>query len=296
MMHTAIRPNFILAEVLMKEYTPLYKIAKLYEDTYAIADRGTGLGTVFMYLLVGGKKALLIDSGYGLLDLASIVRGITDKEVICALSHGHIDHALGARQFGDTYLHSLDSEVYQRHSSPDFIRMVGEKGVMMSPSKNQLANASYQSLVERMAGVSYPLPLALEGVTHFDLGGRIVSWWHIPGHTPGSVGFLDEKYSIMFDADSAPFGLFLFLPESGPLEGYIHTLEEYIRFMNDKKIEARYVGHMKRPLGIKGAQKLLACCKTAAERQKSGRPLRTAFGEARMVFAHGSMMLCRRQA
>jgi glyoxylase-like metal-dependent hydrolase (beta-lactamase superfamily II) len=278
----------------MKEYTPQYKITKLYEDTYAIADKGTGLGTVYMYLLVGAEKALLIDSGYGLLDLKAIVRGITDKEVICALSHGHIDHALGARQFRETYMHSLDSEVYRRHTSSEFIRMVGEKGVMMPPSKKQIANAGYQELIEQMAQADYPLPRALEDAAYFDLGGRIVRWRHIPGHTPGSVGFLDEKHNLMFDADGAPFGLFLFLPESAPLGEYIKTLEDYIRFLNDRNVAARYAGHMKRPLRASSARKLLNCCK-AAEKTSKGKVLHTAFGDARMIFARGSMILCRRQ-
>lgn len=34
--------------------------------------------------------------------------------------------------------------------------------------------------------------LNLENIPVFDLGGRTVSWTLVPGHTPGSVVFLDE--------------------------------------------------------------------------------------------------------
>lgn len=72
-----------------------YEIRQIYKDTYAILDKTFGAHSVYMYLLVGNEKALLIDSDYGMLDLPQVVREITDKPVICACTHGHLDHALG---------------------------------------------------------------------------------------------------------------------------------------------------------------------------------------------------------
>ena len=78
--------------------TNQYRIEKIYEDTYAIVDTSIGNGDVYLYLLVRNEKALLIDSGYGVLNLKKIIGTITDKEVICACTHGHIDHVFGAWQ------------------------------------------------------------------------------------------------------------------------------------------------------------------------------------------------------
>lgn len=57
----------------MKQYQPNYHIKRIYEDTYCIQERSLGPLSVYMYLLVGEKKALLIDSGYGTLDLKEMV-------------------------------------------------------------------------------------------------------------------------------------------------------------------------------------------------------------------------------
>ena len=49
-------------------------VKKLAENTYRISEWGA-FGPVKMYLLIGNERALLIDSGYGKIDLkSSIVR------------------------------------------------------------------------------------------------------------------------------------------------------------------------------------------------------------------------------
>ena len=70
-------------------------VKKLAENTYRISEWGA-FGPVKMYLLVGNERALLIDSGYGRIDLKSIVTRITDKPVTLMLTHGYLDHASGS--------------------------------------------------------------------------------------------------------------------------------------------------------------------------------------------------------
>ena len=48
-------------------------VKKLAENTYRISEWGA-FGPVNMYLLIGNERALLIDSGYGKIDLKSIVQ------------------------------------------------------------------------------------------------------------------------------------------------------------------------------------------------------------------------------
>lgn len=48
-----------------------------------------------MFLLEGDEKALLIDTGTGVFDIPELVRQLTNKPVMVALTHGHIDHAGG---------------------------------------------------------------------------------------------------------------------------------------------------------------------------------------------------------
>lgn len=276
----------------MKTYKAIFKVKKLYENTYAISDSGIGQGTVYMYLLAGTKKALLIDSGYGLLDLRAAVRTVTDKEIICACTHGHLDHALGACQFENAYLHSNDFAVYENHTDRQFLREVGEKGIMKLP-KGRLNNDSYLSLARRLAEMPHPALKALEGVERFDLGGRTVSWRLVPGHTPGSIAFIDEQHQTVFDGDGAPPGAWVFLRESAGLHEYAEILDDYRRFLADNGITRRYAGHTSTALGQKSVRNLARCARIAERKPEKGKKVNTLLGQARIVLAGGSVLFCK---
>ena len=63
-----------------------------------------------MFLLEGENFSLLIDTGTGVFDLKSLVESLTSKRLIVALTHGHVDHAGGMRQFETIYLHQDDEQ------------------------------------------------------------------------------------------------------------------------------------------------------------------------------------------
>jgi len=276
----------------MKIYKPTYTINELYKDTYVIADGGLGQGSVYMYLLVGREKALLVDSGYGLLDLGSIVATITDKPVICVCTHGHIDHALGACQFEEAYLHSKDFDVYAKHTDSTFIADMGLKGLMMRPPRFMRSNPSYLALVEQMAKKQYAPLQELDGMGSFDLGERTVSWRYVPGHTQGSVAIIDEANKVAFDADACAPGAWLFLEESSPLPDYLKELESYKAFSDEHGIVHRYVGHAKKALGEKYLRQLIKCTQVCINKPKKGIKKTTLLGKTRIVFAGGSLLFC----
>ena len=277
----------------MKEYKPKYTITKIYEDSYAITDSGLSQGSVYMYLLVGTEKALLIDSGYGLLDLKTIVKTVTDKPIICICTHGHLDHAPGACQFDEAYIHSNDFDVYKQHTSSELITEVGTRGLLMKPPVWMRNNPSYNKLVETMAQKKYTELKAIDEIYSFDLGNRTVSWRHVPGHTQGSIAVIDEKYSTAYDADACAPGAWLFLPESGNLIDYKNELVSYLAFLNEKNINSRYVGHAGKVLTQQHLEKLIKCVQTAIDKPKKGIKVNSILGKARIVFANGSLLFCR---
>ena len=269
-------------------------VKELYHNTYSILDKGLGQGSVYMYLLVGSTRALLVDSGYGLLDLKDVVRSITDREVVCVCTHGHVDHAPGSRHFEESYLHSNDFEVFRQHTDAQFLQDMAMKGLTFKPSRRALASSSYQQMVKRLVETRYPLPRALDDVESFDLGGRTVSWRLVPGHTGGSIAMIDEMYHTVFDGDSAPVGVWLFLPESSGLSDYLVSLREYQAFLCERQIKQRYAGHSGAPFTQKHLAKLIRCIETADARPNRGMKMKTMVGDARIVFAGGSIAFCRR--
>ena len=239
-------------------------------------EKTFGVQSVYMYLLVGSEKALLIDSGYGMLDIPKVVGEITDKPVICACTHGHLDHAPGAYQFETAYLHRADFETYRSHSSGEFARafLLGSK-----------AKSDRVELVERMAEKQYPELLNLEDIPVFDLGGRTVSWTPVPGHTPGSVVFLDEQNHCVFDGDAATPGVWLFLPESLPMQSYVNSITSYVDYLKQNQVRFRYGGHMAKPLKLEHTEKLALCAQYCAKHPNAGIPVHFPFADTKVVFS-----------
>ncbi|MDR0910529.1 MAG: MBL fold metallo-hydrolase [Spirochaetaceae bacterium] len=270
----------------------LYKVKQIYTDTYAITDYGFDTMAVYMYLLIGENAALLIDCGYGILDIKKIIREITDKPLICACTHGHLDHALGAGQFEKAYMHSKDSEVYARHTDPEFLRMTGNRGgILTRVSKRKRNDPAYQKLFEQFVKVERPKKLLpLEEQQAFELGNRRVTWYPLPGHTPGNVAFYDEKYNALFDGDGASYGFWIFLDESLPLSEYRSVLEGYIRYAKGLGNPNRFCGHKNTPSTVKDLEKLLACVDVALMKKPITIPLLTPLGDAQVLFAKGGMM------
>ena len=69
-----------------------------------------------IYLIEGSEGALLVDTGVGAGSLKAAVESLTAKPVTVLLTHGHVDHAMGAGEFDTVYLHSADKELYLDHS------------------------------------------------------------------------------------------------------------------------------------------------------------------------------------
>ena len=114
-----------------------------------------------VFLVVGERRALLIDTGAGETDLKAAVDSITDKPVDVVNTHNHGDHMAANGAFGRVFMHPAD--------------IAG---------------------VKDPAGL---VPVT-EGY-RFDLGGREVEVIETPGHTPGSISLLDRVSGILFTGD-----------------------------------------------------------------------------------------------
>lgn len=117
---------------------------------------------VRQFLFVGEQEALLIDTGFADSHVFETVRAITDVPVQVLLTHGDPDHSGGVLDFGSGYLHEGDWPLIQSE-------------VTLFPLK--------------------------EGDT-FCCAGYQLETIELPGHTKGSVAFLDKKRKWLFVGDT----------------------------------------------------------------------------------------------
>ena len=165
------------------------------------------------YLVVGSEKALLIDCGTGFCDLRKCVESITDKPVILAMTHGHVDHFGGAGQFKKAYIHPLDLGRFNRFQMKRFMRKI----FLVYSNASKLGFKASDVFKPEFKTEYIPMP---DGFT-FDLGGKTVRVHHTPGHSRGSVSFVCEEDKIIFCGDNMCDALWMFMPGSSSVEEWL---------------------------------------------------------------------------
>lgn len=167
------------------------KVKQMNPHVYLMDDAGEATG----YLVVGGEKALVIDTMNGQEDVKAVVRKITDLPIMVVNTHGHCDHIFGNVFFDEAYLNPVDLDVAREHEEiPEFVALMRERGLSMPPYRE------------------------IRGGDVIDLGGLTVEVIGLPGHTRGSVLLLLKEDRILFTGDAINRHLWLQLDHSLPLE------------------------------------------------------------------------------
>jgi len=202
-----------------------YQIIPLKENIYRI----TSSENVFMELLVGEEKALLIDTGYGFGDLYGAVCNITDKPLIIVNTHGHVDHTCGNFRFPqEAYLADADLDLLQRHNT----RAIREHSAVLAHHTVDYATGrEFDGLPEdfdedRYLSAGPGSTRSLEEGMVFDLGGMTLRTIATPGHTRGSMSLYYEEESRLYVGDAANIFLWLFGPDAADKETYLQTLDK----------------------------------------------------------------------
>jgi glyoxylase-like metal-dependent hydrolase (beta-lactamase superfamily II) len=174
------------------------------------------------HLIVGGEKALLIDTGYGFGDIAAAVSRITEKPVIVVNSHVHPDHAMGNAQFRRVLVGAGDvGKMSDGALAEEYEKMLGFAKKYLPPVG--LLIKHYEKTEKTVFDQTEYVPLATGD--RIELGGRTIEVVEMPGHIAGSVVFLDKASKTMFVGDAVNRGMFLYLNEAVRLAHYADKLE-----------------------------------------------------------------------
>ncbi len=144
--------------------------------------------SVRFFLFCGNDMAALIDSGMNTPNARQMAEELTDLPLILINTHADPDHISGNGAFEEFYMSHAEEENYREN---------GGKGTLIPVKEGDV----------------------------IDLGDRPLRIIDIPGHTPGSIAILDEKYRVLISGDSVEDGnVFMF--------GKYRDIDLYIKSMN----------------------------------------------------------------
>jgi hydroxyacylglutathione hydrolase len=155
------------------------------------------------YLVEGANQAVLIDACTGQEGLKETVEKLVGaKKVVVALTHGHGDHSGGVKYFAEVLVHPDDAGSL--------------KGV--TATRRDLKDGEV-----------------------LDLGGVTLEVVAIPGHTPGSVVFLNRAARYAMTGDGIGSSMVWMQISPLPLTTYLQSVKK-LEAMKDA-IDELYVGH-----------------------------------------------------
>ena len=194
-----------------------FTVDEINESTFAISEYRHPEET-HCYLLCGEERALLIDTGLGIDNIARVVAGLTDQPVVAAATHVHWDHIGGHKYF---------REFYAREAERSWLD--GEFPLPISLIRHMLTKDC--DLPDGYDAEQYEL---FQGVPSrwladgdvIDLGGRSIKVIHTPGHSPGHMCFWDESYRFMYTGDLIYRGtLYANYPSTDP-KAYLASVQK----------------------------------------------------------------------
>ena len=171
--------------ILDKLFMHTKEIKKYNEFTWMIEDLLSEVSLTRFFLLAGDDRALMIDAGMNTKNAKEIGEGILkeagvydkliseEKPMLIAITHGHGDHMGGLGAFSDLYMSLTDYQQFDVETN--------YPGIVFHPVK--------------------------EG-DKIDLGGRVLEVFENPGHSPGSLAFLDIQNRFLITDQMLSFSGF----------------------------------------------------------------------------------------
>ena len=182
----------------------------------------------------GRDVDLVIDAGMGLVPLRPVLDLPQGKPVMAVATHIHVDHVGALREFETRAGHRAEAaffeEMADEHTLAHLFRAQPE-AVGRSP------NEAWSLQRYRIS----PAPLAriLDDGDLIETGDRSFRVIHLPGHSPGSIGLLDERNGDFLAGDAIYRGRLVDDLPGSDMPVYRKTMERLLQI----DFSQAYCGH-----------------------------------------------------
>lgn len=227
------------------------------ESWFSVQELGMGTWSIsephhyedgHFYLLKSDDEALLVDCGLGVLPLAPLVRSLVGREtsVRLALTHTHWDHIGALREYPNFCVHKAECDL----SHPPL--------PLDKPALRAFVTEAGTALPEGFDLDGYhaePLAAAhnLSDGDEVRVGKRCLEVLHTPGHSPGSVCYLEQETGDLFCGDLLYEGPIYLQFDGCDLEDFAVSARRIANLVERGVVQRIWSGHNKIPLEPKFA-------------------------------------------
>jgi glyoxylase-like metal-dependent hydrolase (beta-lactamase superfamily II) len=164
------------------------KTTQLHENVWVLDE----VGKTNMYLVKGSRKALLIDTGFGLADLKCEIGALVgDLPIIVVNTHAHADHNSGNNQFDEIFVGKWDEPASWKE-----LDIAGKERI----SAGFFTHLEEKAILDWNPGSCKKNSPLADGDS-IDLGGCRFDVIETPGHSLGSICLFERTQGWLFTGD-----------------------------------------------------------------------------------------------
>lgn len=246
----------------------IYEYRQERENLWIISERYSGEkfsqhGALTIPLVVGEKLAAVLDSGMGISrDLRKVCETITDKPLINLVGHGHPDHAGGSPLFDKVFMSKKDEPELAWAMKKE--KRLADVAIFGNNNQELTEYARTHCIPDESFAFE-----DIEDGARFDLGGVVLEAVAVPGHTRGSMCFVNWRDNYAYTSDcmnpSETLAGSSTAPTQNPAPMACFNLSQYrgnlARFVSMVPGDMMlYMGHISQPTTMQIPRQLLTVC------------------------------------
>lgn len=224
----------------------IYQVNKITDNLYSIKEDITdNKFPILIYLVIGTEKAALIDTGLGTDNLREIVESITNLPIIVLHSHAHMDHVGADALFDEIYLNSREYGL--KSGGYDFNTTLKQRlnYIKTNLKDNPNLYKYIKTHLVKSREINYK---NIDDGDVIDLGGTQLEAISTPGHTPGSISFVNKKDHYAFTGDGIADIHWFDTEESISVQDFLNTLNHFEE--KSKGVKNIYAAHLPNPFSL----------------------------------------------
>jgi glyoxylase-like metal-dependent hydrolase (beta-lactamase superfamily II) len=178
---------------------------------------------VYTWLVEGNDRSVLLDTGMGFLPIRPLAESLTRRPLTVVNTHYHFDHIGGNYEFDEIAIHELGAPLITEGVPREVLDLYlgyARRQLEAAAEYRALDSNFFWLLTTESAPRAFPPDFdpaswtirptqateTLVDGDRIDLGGRVLTVLHAPGHSPDGICLLEEREGLLFGADTINAG------------------------------------------------------------------------------------------